>query len=177
MSDRVWPSCFANRGVRSKYTCAAMTPLVRRSILVAAIALVIVLGLRAGWTFPWRTTATALTEANPAALAIVIIVSLACLVAKGWAWHLLLRPVAPHRWWSAQDANLLGAAVNNLSVAVVGEAARIRRLQVLDGVPLGITVASVVWTRAIEGVGLAVFLVTAPLLVELPPILRGIEIG
>jgi len=154
-----------------------MTPLIRRSILWGAGILVLVLALRVGGRFPWQATIDAVAGADPRALAALVVVALSCLVAKGWAWHLLLRPVAPHRWRSAQDANLVGAAVNNLSVAVMGEAARIRRLQLLAKVPLAQTVASVVWTRVLEGVGLAVFILTAPVFVELPPVLRGVEIG
>lgn len=137
----------------------------------------LVLAVRAGLRFPWHETVAAITDANPAALAVLAVVSLLCFVAKGWAWHLLLKPVAPHRWRSAQDANLVGAAVNNVSVAVIGEAARVRRLLALAPVPLGAAVASVVWTRAVEAVGLAVCVLITPLVLDLPPILRGLDIG
>src|SRR5207249_2605622 len=106
------------------------------------------------------------------------VINLMTLAAKGWAWHLLLRPVAPHRWQAAQEANLVGAAVNSLSVAVIGEAARIRFLtSSSDEVPLSAGVASVVWTRAVEGIGLALLILGAGLLLHLPPILRDVEIG
>ena len=155
-----------------------MTPLLRRSLLWGAGILVLVLVLGAGFRFPWGATAAAVTGADPAALAALVVVALLCLMAKAWAWHLLLRPVAPHRFWSAQDANFVGTAVNNLAVAVIGEAARVRRLRALEPtVPFGTAIASVVWTRALEGVGLAVFVLTAPMVVQLPPILRGAEIG
>src|SRR5438093_1582252 len=47
--------------------------------------------------FPWRVTFTALLEANPWLLAIALVAHLSSLVAKGWGWHLILRPVAAHR--------------------------------------------------------------------------------
>jgi uncharacterized membrane protein YbhN (UPF0104 family) len=139
--------------------------------------IVLALAVRAGFRFPWYETVTAIQHADQGALLALAVISLLCFVAKGWAWHLLLRPVAPHRWRSAQDANLVGAAINNVSVAVIGEAARVRRLLALAPVPMGAAVASVVWTRAIEAVGLAICVLVAPLLLDLPPIFRGLEIG
>src|SRR6266545_4660286 len=103
--------------------------------------------------FPWRVTFTALLEANPWLLAIALVAHLSSLVAKGWGWHLILRPVAAHRWRVAQEANLVGAAVNTLSVAVAGEAARVHVMapSVLQLEP---------WLRAVQvGVGLTVVVV------------------
>jgi uncharacterized membrane protein YbhN (UPF0104 family) len=117
------------------------------------------------------------TRADPAMLAWAALVSLLALGAKGWAWHLLLKPVAPHRWWVAQEANLVGAAVNSISVAVIGEAARIRLISARDGVPLPAAVASVVWTRAMEAIGLALFILAGGLVLHLPPLVRGAQIG
>lgn len=154
-----------------------MTPRLRRSLLWGLGIIVLVLAVRAGLRFPWHETVAAIGHADPAALATLTVVSLLCFVAKGWAWHLLLKPVAPHRWRSAQDANLVGAAVNNVSVAVIGEAARVRRLLALAPVPFGLAVASVVWTRTIEAVGLAICVLLAPLALDLPAIFRGLEIG
>jgi undecaprenyl-diphosphatase len=155
-----------------------VTPQLKRSLVWGIGVVVLVLAFQAGFRFPWQATRDAVFGADPLALLGLVVVALLCLVAKGWAWHLLLVPAAPHRWRSAQDANLVGAAVNTLSVAVIGEAARIRRLMRLEGVPLGTGVASVVWARALEAVGLAVFVLSAPMvMVDLPPVLRGLEIG
>lgn len=154
-----------------------MNPAVRRSLLWGAGLLLVVLLVRAGGRFPWRETGTAMLNADLLLLAGALVIGFLTFVIKGWAWHLLLRPVAPHRWSVAQTANLLGAAVNNVSIAVVGEAVRVHRIVQEGGVPVGLAVASVVWARAIEAVGLAVFVLTAPALVTLPPLLRGLEIG
>jgi uncharacterized membrane protein YbhN (UPF0104 family) len=67
--------------------------------------------------------------------------------------------------------------VNSLSVAVIGEAARIRFLTSSDAVPMSAGVASVVWTRVVEGIGLALLILGGGLALDLPPILRGVEIG
>src|SRR5207247_865759 len=48
--------------------------------------------------FPWRVTFAALLDASPWLLAVAFVVNLSSLVAKGWAWHLILKPVAPHSW-------------------------------------------------------------------------------
>src|SRR5947208_3256833 len=125
--------------------------------------------------FPWHVTFAALLGADRWLLVIALVVNLSSLVAKGWGWHLILKPVAPHSWRVAQEANLVGAAVNDLSVAVAGEAARVHLIVQRGGVPAGAAVSSVVWTRVAEGLALALFLVMAPSVLQLEPWLRGVQ--
>jgi uncharacterized membrane protein YbhN (UPF0104 family) len=127
--------------------------------------------------FPWRVTFAAVLGANAWLLSIALVVNLSSLVAKGWGWHLILNPVAPHTWRAAQEANLVGAAVNDLSIAVAGEAARIHVIGQRAGVPLGAAASSVVWTRVAEALALAIFLVMAPGLLDLEPWLRAMQVG
>src|SRR5205814_7683353 len=127
--------------------------------------------------FPWADMWGTLEHADPSLLTWAAIISLLALAAKGWAWHLLLRPVARHRWWIAQEANLVGSAVNYISVAVIGEAARVRLLANRDAVPIPAAVASVVWTRATEGIGLALLILLGGATLQLPPLVRGAELG
>src|SRR2546421_11459183 len=127
--------------------------------------------------FPWRVTFAALLGANPWLLAVALAANLSSLVAKGWGWHLVLKPVAPHSWRDAQEANLVGAAVNDLSVAVAGEAARVHVIAQRAGVPIAAAVSSVVWTRLAEALALALFLVMAPTLLQLEPWLRVLQVG
>ena len=126
-----------------------------------------VLAVRFAVRFPWATTLEALRGADLLLLAAAGAASLASLVAKGWAWHLLLRPAWPHRWRDAQAATLVGAAVSIVSVSVSGEAARLQTLAARREPPLGTTVSSVVWSRITEAIALAIFL--AGSLVLLPP--------
>src|SRR2546425_1017509 len=112
--------------------------------------------------FPWQVTFAALLDAVRWLLAIALAVTLSSLVAKGWGWPLILRTVAPHSWRVAQEANLVGAAVNDLSVAVAGEAARVHWIAQRGGVPAGAAVSSVVWAGGAGGLALALFLVMAP---------------
>jgi len=127
--------------------------------------------------FPWQVTFAALLDADRWLLVIALAVNLSSLAAKGWGWHLILKPVAPHSWRVAQEANLVGAAVNDLSVAVAGEAARVHLIVQRGGVPAGAAVASVVWTRVAEGLALALFLVMAPSVLQLEPWLRAVQSG
>jgi uncharacterized membrane protein YbhN (UPF0104 family) len=94
---------------------------------------------------------------------------------KGWACHQLVRATAACRWTTSQEATLLGAAVSTVAPSVTGEAARIRYMMSRDGVPGGVAAASVAWSRVGEALGLAVFLILAPFLLQLPPVLRGIQ--
>src|SRR5216110_253709 len=125
--------------------------------------------------FPWQVTFAALLGADRWLLVVALAVNLSSLVAKGWGWHLILKPVAPHSWRVAQEANLVGAAVNDLSVAVAGEAARVHLIVQRGGVQTGAAVSSVVWTRVAEGLALALFLVMAPSVLQLEPWLRAVQ--
>jgi uncharacterized membrane protein YbhN (UPF0104 family) len=127
--------------------------------------------------FPWQHTATILAEVNVGLLTTALLINLISPVAKGWAWHLLLKPVAPNRWWVAQEANLIGTAVNCLAAGVAGEAVRISLLMRRDAVPFRPAVLSVAWSRAVEGLGLALFLVLAPFTLHLSRTLRGLQIA
>jgi len=135
------------------------------------------LALRFFTGFPWNVTFAALLDANRWLLLIALVVNLSSLVAKGWGWHLILRTVAPHSWRVAQEANLVGAAVNDLSVAVAGEAARVHLIVQRGGVPAAAAVSSVVWTRVAEGLALALFLVIAPSVSQLGPWLLAVQGG
>jgi uncharacterized membrane protein YbhN (UPF0104 family) len=127
--------------------------------------------------FPWRHTAEILEEVNAGLLATALLINLVSPFAKGWAWHLLLKPVAPNRWWVAQEANLIGTAVNSLAAGVAGEAARISLIMKRDAVPFRPALLSVAWSRVVEGLGLALFLLLAPFALHLSRTLRGLQIG
>ncbi len=135
------------------------------------------LALRVAVHFPWRDTGAALAGVNGWLLLAALVVNLASPVAKAWGWHLLLAAVAPNRWWVAQEANLVGTAVNIVGVGVSGEAARVSLLVQRDQVPVRAAVLSVVGARVVEALGLALFVVVAPLALELPPALRGLQMG
>jgi uncharacterized membrane protein YbhN (UPF0104 family) len=149
----------------------------KRVVKIAIIGLGVFFIGRFALRFCWNETTAALMKTNMAILSIAIIVNLTSLVAKGWAWHLLLKPLARNRWSSAQAANWIGAAVNCLSVSLAGEAARIQQIARRDGVPLAASVASVVGERALEGIALALFLVLTAGFIPLPHVFMGFRIG
>lgn len=126
---------------------------------------------------PWRPVLGALVGMRAGWLVVAIGVNALSPLFKGWAWHLVLAPVSPHRWRSAQRANLAGTALNSISVGITGEAARVALLHRLDGVPLRTGALSVGWARLVEAIGLAVFVVSAPLFLHLPAALRGLQLG
>ncbi|HXM38125.1 MAG TPA: lysylphosphatidylglycerol synthase transmembrane domain-containing protein [Gemmatimonadales bacterium] len=140
---------------------------------LAGLALV----LRLAFHFPWDETGAALAGTNGLLLAGALLVNLISPVAKGWAWHLLLGALAPNRWWVAQEANLIGTAVNVVGVGVTGEAARVSVVMRRDQVPIRAAIVSVVGSRIVEALGLAVFLVVAPLAFDLPPAVRAAQLA
>jgi len=127
--------------------------------------------------FPWQHTAQILEEVDAGLLAAALLINLVSPLAKGWAWHLLLKPIAPNRWWVAQEANLIGTAVNTLAAGVAGEAVRISLIMKRDAVPFRPALLSVAWSRVVEGLGLALFLVLAPFALDLSHTLRGLQIA
>jgi uncharacterized membrane protein YbhN (UPF0104 family) len=143
-----------------------------RRWLLTAVSIAIVAAL--AFRFPWHRTLDAILSEDPRLLAAAFAVNLLSLVAKGWAWQLLLRPGA--RWRTAQEATLAGAAVTNVSVSVTGEAARIAYMVSRDGLPLTRTISAVALSRTLEGIALFVFLVAAPLLIDMPTILHRVHV-
>ncbi len=137
----------------------------------------IILGSVLVFRFPWDRTLDALEEVNVGLLTTALLINLASPLAKGWAWHLLLGTVSPSRFWIAQEANLLGTAVNSIAAGVSGEAVRVTLVRRRDEVPVRAAVLSIVWSRGVEALGLTLFLVLAPFVLELPPSLRGLQIG
>jgi len=127
--------------------------------------------------FPWAHTMSALEEVDVSLLAMALVINLLSPLAKGWGWHLLLGSVAPNRWWVAEEANLLGTAVNSLAAGISGEAARISYIMHRERVPLRPAVLSVVWSRGVEGLGLALFLVVAPFTLHLSRTLRALQLA
>ncbi|MGH7631785.1 MAG: lysylphosphatidylglycerol synthase domain-containing protein [Gemmatimonadales bacterium] len=148
-----------------------------RWLFWAIAAVSAVLALRFAARFPWATTVTALRAADWPLLAAAALASLASVAAKGWAWHLLLRPAWPHRWRDAQAATIVGAAVSAVSVSVSGEAARLQTLARRTEPPLGTVVSSVVWSRVTEAIALAVFLAASLMLLPPGSWVRGVRIG
>ncbi len=152
-----------------------MSPRVRR-LVAAGSAAIILAGLGQLVTrFPWQSALAAAFDANGLLLAAALGVNLVSLAAKGGAWQLLLQPVQRVGWRAAQEATLAGSAVTDLATSVVGEAARIQVLVRRTGIGWGHGLASVVYLRIVEGLALAIFLLAAPLLVDLPPELRAAQ--
>jgi uncharacterized membrane protein YbhN (UPF0104 family) len=142
-----------------------------------ALGLAVVLlgfAIHFGFTFPWAQTVDALSEADWILLAGAGLINILSLMAKGSAWHLLLRRLTPIRAMTALVATLLGAAVNSISISVSGEAARAQSAGARDGVPFGLAAASLVASRVVEAMGLVVFLAVVLMMLPMWPGARSI---
>jgi len=126
--------------------------------------------------FPWRDVPAVLARGNLLILLAAVAVNLGSIAAKGTAWYFLLRSAAPCRWRASQEANLLGAGMNTVSVTVMGETARVQDLATRERLPVGAVAASVVRTRAVEALALACFMLLAPAVLTLPPLLHSLQI-
>ncbi len=98
--------------------------------------------------FPWAETGRVLANASVPLLLLATVINIVSLVAKAGGWHLLLRRDGVPRWRTSLDATVIGAAV-----------------------------ASLVWSRAVEGVGLAVMIIVGAALLPLPAWVRPIQGG
>ncbi len=143
----------------------------RRWLRIGALALLAAFTLRVGLHFPWARTGAALLNTNRLLLAGALLVNLLSLIAKGWGWHRLLRPNTNAGWMNVQRANLLGSAVGDVSVALVGEAARVRALAKEEKIPVGLTAISVAAARLAEAVALGIVIAVAFLAFPLPSFL------
>jgi uncharacterized membrane protein YbhN (UPF0104 family) len=148
-----------------------------RWIFVVLGVLSAALAVRFAFRFPWAGTLDAIADADWLLLAAASLMNIASLAAKGWAWHLLLQPAAPHRWQTAQAGTFVGAAVNSVSVSVSGEAARVQLAASRDGVPVGAAIWSLVWCRVVEAVALVVFLAAALAMIPTNAWLTRMEIS
>ncbi|HXL15383.1 MAG TPA: lysylphosphatidylglycerol synthase transmembrane domain-containing protein [Methylomirabilota bacterium] len=140
-------------------------------LILCGAALALFLG-----RFPWRDVPAVLARGSLVILGAAVAVNLGSIAAKGTAWYFLLRSAAPCRWWAAQEANLLGAGMNTVSVTVMGETARVQDLAVRERLSVGTVAASVVRTRAVEALALACFMLLAPAVLTLPPLLHSLQI-
>lgn len=133
----------------------------RRTWLRIIGIIALVAALHYASRFPWVDTWTTLADADWGLLAAAGALNLASLALKAWAWQLLLRPLAPVRFRTAQAASFAGAAVNTIGIAMSGEAARMHLLNTWDGVPAAVAVRSIVASRVVEAAALGIFLLGA----------------
>lgn len=140
-------------------------------------AVLAVFAARFATRFPWAETGHVLAGASVPLLLLATVVNLVSLVAKAGAWHLLLRRDGVPRWRTSLDATVIGAAVNTVGVAASGDAARVHVVVQRDAVGLGTAVASLVWSRVVEAVGLAVLVVVGAALLPLPAWVRPFQVG
>jgi uncharacterized membrane protein YbhN (UPF0104 family) len=133
----------------------------RRWWLWPLVALVLILGVRFALHFPWRSSWETLLDADLLALAFAAILNLLSLALKAVGWQLLLRRLWPIRFRTAQAASFAGAAVNCVSIALSGEAARMQLASTWDGVPLTLGARSILASRVAEAAALGVFLTGA----------------
>jgi uncharacterized membrane protein YbhN (UPF0104 family) len=125
------------------------------------VALVSVFAVRFALHFPWRSSWQTLLDADLATLAAAAVLNLLSLSLKGVGWQVLLRRLAPIRFRTAQAATFGGAAVNCVSIALSGEAARMQLASTWDGVPLTLGARSILASRVAEAAALGVFLTGA----------------
>jgi len=146
----------------------------RTWITLGLVVILLGFGIHFGMTFPWAQTMAALGDADWILLAGAGLINILSLMAKGSAWHLVLRRLTPIRAMTAQVATLLGAAVNSISISVSGEAARAQSAGARDGVPFGLAAASLVASRVVEAMGLVVFLAVVLMMLPMWPGARSI---
>jgi uncharacterized membrane protein YbhN (UPF0104 family) len=126
--------------------------------------------------FPWRETFAARTRASVSLLLAATVVNFLSPLAKGAGWYVILRRIVPCRFWSVQEANLVGTAATSLSVGLTGEAARVGLIVRLENLPARAAVWSIAATRAAEGVALAWYLILAPFFLHVPPAVRSLQV-
>jgi uncharacterized membrane protein YbhN (UPF0104 family) len=132
--------------------------IIRRWWVWLLAIVVIGFGIRFLSRFPWQDSWETILGANWTMLGLAGSVSLLSLAAKGVAWHLLLLDMATVRFRSTQAATFAGAAVNTVSIAVSGEAARMHLVASYDGVPPIVAARSILASRLVEAAASGILL-------------------
>ncbi|HXT36948.1 MAG TPA: lysylphosphatidylglycerol synthase transmembrane domain-containing protein [Chloroflexota bacterium] len=135
-----------------------MLAIIRRWWVWILAVIVLAFGARFASSFPWQDTWESILEANWGLLGLASAANLLSFAAKGVAWHLLLVTMAPVRFRSTQAATFAGAAVNAVSIAVSGEAARMHLVTTYDGVPAMAAARSILASRFVEAAALGLLL-------------------
>jgi uncharacterized protein (TIRG00374 family) len=151
----------------------------KQKLLLKTVVIIVglLLALSTIQHFPWKGTQQALFKADLVILSLAAAVNLISLVAKGTAWHILLRSLTYSRWGSVQTANLIGAMVNSFSITVAGDAARVHSIVRKDGVPVQTAIVSLVWSRTLEGITIILLIILGPVFFTVPSYLRGLQAG
>jgi uncharacterized membrane protein YbhN (UPF0104 family) len=137
--------------------------IIRRWWVWILAVVVVVFGARFASRFPWEDTWDTILEANWGMLGLAGAANLLSVAAKGAAWQLLLLGMAPVRFRSAQAATFAGAAVNTVSIAVSGEAARMHLVATSDSVPAVAAARSILASRIVEAAALGILLMALAL--------------
>ena len=91
------------------------------ALTVALAALLVVFGRHV----QWGTVAGAMRDADPALLALAVVLNLLSLALKALRWWVFLLPLGVRSPWLVLQATFAGASLNNLVVAQGGEVARV----------------------------------------------------
>lgn len=143
-----------------------------RLITAAGVAMLAYFAVR----FPWSAAARSLEHASLPIVLAVVAVNLLSLLAKGGAWHVLLRRRATTSLGAALGATIIGAAVGSLGPSIAGEVARLRHVVGRRGATLGEALSAVVASRVLEAVALLA-LVCVYVIVTPAPWLRDIRVA
>jgi uncharacterized membrane protein YbhN (UPF0104 family) len=137
--------------------------IIRRWWVWILAVVVISFAARFASRFPWLDTWDAILGAKWGLLGVAAAANLLSFAAKGIAWQLLLAGMAPVRVRSALASTFAGAAVNTVSVAVSGEAARMHLMATYEGVPAAAVARSILASRLVEAAALGILLIVLAL--------------
>jgi uncharacterized protein (TIRG00374 family) len=153
----------------------ALPPRRARALRVAIV--VLVLGALALFVsrVNWAQTWSAVRSASPAILVVAALVNMLSLALKAVRWWLFLRAAGSPSLRIALRATFAGAALNNILVANVGEAARVVLVSRSSAVPSERVLATLALERLFEFAGYVAMFAVAMLLIQLPAPLNGMR--
>lgn len=152
----------------------------RRALRIVAVAMLGVLLVTFGRHVQWGAVASALRGADPALLAIALVINLLSLAFKGVRWWVFLHPLGVSSLALVLRATFAGASLNNLLVAQGGEGARVLFVSRATGVSSARVLAALALERLLDAVSYLALLGGVAWRIELPPALarwRGMASG
>jgi uncharacterized protein (TIRG00374 family) len=147
---------------------AAKTRWLRWALAIIVVGLLIRLGSGVAWREVW-TTAIA---ASPRWLIAAAVVNLATPAVRGARWWVFLRAVGSPSLGLAVHAAYVGSGLNNLLPASGGDAARALLVARRSMIPSATALATLAVDRLVEIATYLTLVITAPLVVAVPALIR-----
>jgi uncharacterized protein (TIRG00374 family) len=130
---------------------------------ISVVSLVIVY-----WNFDWKTELPKIAAADWHWVTLSVVADLATYFCQGWRWQLLLKPIAPARFFRSVQAVFVGLFANEILPFRSGELIRAYVMARWTGITFSVSLSSAVVERLFDGILLVLGFFLVTLFVRVP---------